>query len=117
MSKIINLPSGATATLRDPKTLKHKDRVKVYSGVDVNNVTAEMSYTITTNLIALLVEEWTLELLPPHVKIDSIGELEIGDYDALAVEANEALPVLFPALASTPANEADPKAPTESSND
>ena len=117
MSKTIQLPSGATATLRDPKELKHKDRLRVYKGVDINAVSIETSYIITSNLISVLVTEWTLELLPPSVRADSIGDLEIADYDALAKEANDVMPLLFPQLAQTPENEADPKAPTDSSND
>lgn len=110
MSRIINLPSGETATLRDPKTLKQKDRAKLYSVEADGSVAAGMA--MMSNLIAILVEEWSFDLIPPSVKVDSLGELSIADYDTLMDAANEAMPVLFPQLSQTEVSEADPKAPT-----
>lgn len=115
MSKIINLPSGATATLRDPRSLKHKDRRQIIGGVSVEK-TVSNGYELIDNMIAVLVEEWSLDLLPPSVKMDSLGELSIPDYDALQKEAEEAMGALFPQLAKTDQTEADPKATTGSSN-
>jgi len=51
-----------------------------------------------------------------EIKADSIDELEIADYDALVEHTKEAQKALFPNLADTPENEADPKAPSENSN-
>lgn len=114
MSKIINLPSGATATIRDPRSLKQKDRQKVLVSVNAeNNVAAAVSFT--DSAISILVEEWSFDLLPPAVKIDSLGELSIADYDALAEAANEGIQFLFPQLRQTAESEADPKATTENS--
>ena len=45
-----------------------------------------------------------------------MDELEIADYDALVEHTKEAQKALFPNLADTPENEADPKALTENSN-
>ena len=108
MSKIVNLPSGATATLRDPKSLKQKDRARLYvtdsNGSDIANGVAVMN-----NLIAVLIEEWSFDLVPPSVKIDSLGELSIGDYDALQEHAEAAMPLLFPKLQDS--TDSDPKAP------
>jgi hypothetical protein len=114
MSKIINLPSGATATIRDPRTLKQKDRQKVLVSVNAdNNVAAAVSFT--DSAIAILVEEWSFDLIPPNVKIESLGELSIADYDALADAANEGIQFLFPQLRQTAETEADPKATTANS--
>jgi hypothetical protein len=114
MSKIINLPSGATATIRDPRTLKQKDRQKVLVSVNAeNNVAAAVSFT--DSAIAILVEEWSFDLIPPAVKIESLGELTIADYDALAEAANEGIQFLFPQLRATAETEADPKATTANS--
>lgn len=109
MSKTISLPSGATATLRDPQTFKQKDRRKLYASMDGTS-TVENGVNMFDNLIALLVEEWTLDLVPPTIKIDSLGELSIADYDALQAEAKDAMTVLFPQLQE---QSDDPKAPTD----
>ena len=114
MSRIINLPSGNTATLRDPKTLKQKDRAKLYEEDVDGSVKSGMA--MMGRLISVLVEEWSFDLLLPSIKLEMLGELSIADYDALTEEAEGAMSVLFPALAKTEAAEADPKAPTAKSN-
>jgi hypothetical protein len=55
-------------------------------------------------------------LVIPSVKIDTLGELEMRDYDALVDATKEAQSYLFPSLAETTENENDPKAITENSN-
>lgn len=109
MSKIVNLPSGATVTLRDPRELKQKDRAKLYVKSDEDSVAGGLA--VINNLMAILIEEWSFDLIPPSVKIDSLGELSIADFDALQAEAEKAMPVLFPNLADKA--DADPKAPTK----
>jgi hypothetical protein len=47
-------------------------------------------------LLSLLIEEWSLDLLPPSVRPDSLGELDLADYDALSVEGEKAMAVLYP---------------------
>ena len=111
MSKLVTLPSGATATMRDPKTLKQKDRAAIYADAS-NESTIKSGMTIMDRLIGVLVEEWSFDLIPPNVKIESLGELEIPDYDALQQIAEDAMPLLWPKLAQTLETEADPKAPT-----
>jgi hypothetical protein len=112
MSKEIKLPSGATAVLRDPATLKQKDRMKVYRNADASeSVTNGM--TLLDNFIAVMVEEWSFDLLPPSVKPESLGELSILDYDTLRIEVEKNLPALFPSLSKTVENVDDPKVPTE----
>jgi hypothetical protein len=115
MSKIINLPSGATATLRDPRTLKQKDRQKVLLSINSESSNVATAVSFTDSAIAVLIEEWSFDLIPPAVKVESLGELSIADYDALAEAANEAIQFLFPQLRQTAETEADPKATTANS--
>jgi len=112
MSKKITLPSGATVTLRDASTFKQKDRAKLY-GVSTGDGSISDGMSMMSNLIAILIEDWSLDLIIPSVKIDSLGELTIADYDALIEEAEEVMPALFPKLNKSVEAEADPKALTE----
>jgi hypothetical protein len=114
MSKKITLPSGATVTLRDPKTLKQKDRKKIYVDGDV---TIKTGLAMMENIIAALIEEWSFELTLPSISLDSLGELELEDYDVLETHAKEVMPVLFPALNRSKENEEDPKVVTDNSSD
>ena len=94
MSKTIILPSGASVTLRDPKTLKAKDRKRVYELA--NDDTGIVQFvTMTEATIAVLVESWTLDLILPNIAFNSIGELSLEDYDHLMAEAKEAQDILF----------------------
>lgn len=117
MSKSITLPSGNTVTLRDPKTLKHKDRRKVLEqgGKHDNQVMASLS--MIDGIIAILVESWSLDLIIPSVHIDSLGELSMPDYDALAEEANKVQEILFPAVSRTTESERDENSPFAKSSD
>ena len=117
MSNTIKLPSGATATLRDPKTLKHKDRLLMFKGVTDDLSATERGMKTQDNMIAILVEDWTLDLILPSIKIETLGELDIPDYDALAQATENLLPALYPRLQSSPETETDPKATTAHSND
>jgi len=112
MSKTITLPSGATVKLRDPKTLKQKDRVKVYSGTDATESVTN-GLTLLDNFMSVMIEDWSFDLLPPNIKIDSLGELDIADYDALRIEVEKDLPALFPSLTKNEATVDDPKVLTD----
>jgi hypothetical protein len=86
MSKIINLPSGNTATIKDPRSLKQKDRKRTI--VETNGgATLASGMAMMDNLIAVLVEEWSFDLIIPSIKIESLDELATADYDALQEEA------------------------------
>jgi hypothetical protein len=114
MSNTITLPSGATVTLRDPKSLKHKDRKTIYVDGDL---TTRTSIDMMERIIAVMVQDWSYDLLIPSVKLDSLGELDIPDYDALQDKVQDLLPSMFPQLARTDEGEANPKATGENSND
>jgi len=113
--KIVTLPSGHTATLHDPKGLKVKDRKKIFAGADGLEGIAQVM-ALTDGIISCLVKEWSFDLIPPSVRIESLGELSLADYDTLIEAASEAQEALFPSLNKTLESEADPKADTANSN-
>lgn len=117
MAKVITLPSGNTVTLRDAKEFKQKDRVKIYEGTATNDLeTISGGLAMVDRILGVLIEEWSFDLIPPSIKIESLGELSIPDYDRLSDEAQNALTTLFPQLRETDATvESDPKATTENS--
>ena len=118
MSKTISLPSGNTVTLRDAKEFKQKDRAKIYDGAATDQLeTLSGGMALIDRILSVLIEEWSFDLIPPGIKIDSLGELSIPDYDRLTDEAQSALSSLFPQLKETDstAGDADPKAITENS--
>jgi hypothetical protein len=116
MSKKITLPSGATVTLKDPQNLRVKDRKRVLKSAETEGGDLSRALALGDALIAMLVEDWSFDLLIPAVKIDNLDELEMKDYDALVEETKDAQKYLFPNLADTDENEADPKALTADSN-
>jgi hypothetical protein len=64
----------------------------------------------------MLIEKWSLDLPIPDKDIESLGELEMRDYDFLVEETKEMQKYLFPSLNDSVENEADPKANTADSN-
>lgn len=117
MTKKITLPSGNFAMLRDPATLKHKDRRKVLEqgGKHENQIMASLS--MVDGVIAILVESWSFDLIVPSIHLESLGELSMADYDALAEEANKIQDFLFPNVAKTPESESNQDSPFAKSND
>lgn len=116
MSSKITLPSGATVTLKDPRLLRVKDRKRVLKTADVEGGDLTRALALGDALIAMLIEDWSLDLLIPALKIDNLDELEMADYDALVEATKDAQKFLFPSLGETVENEQDPKAPTDNSN-
>ena len=111
MAKVITLPSGNTVTLRDPKTLRVKDRTKVFEAA-ANDEGALAALSMTNGLIAVMVQEWSFDLIIPSVSIKSLQELEIPDYDKIAIEVNKAQSILFPDFT----NDEDTDSPKDSLN-
>ena len=116
MSKEITLPSGVTVTLKDPASLRVKDRKRVLKTADVEGGDLTRALALGDALIAMLIEDWSLDLLVPALKIDNLDELEMKDYDALVEATKDAQKFLFPSLGESVENEQDPKAPTDNSN-
>lgn len=114
--KRIELTSGAWAIFRDPNTLRVKDRKKVLKSASKEEGLLQ-AMSIVDGLIAILVKEWSFEMPIPSIKIQSLEELTMPDYDALAEEAGKAQEILFPRLANTKENEADTDSPFGNSND
>jgi hypothetical protein len=51
------------------------------------------------------------------VRINSLDELQMPDYDVMAEEAGKAQKMLFPQLGKSPESERDVDSPFENSND
>lgn len=117
MSKKVTLPTGATVTLKDPSSLRVKDRKKVMRTADqTEGGDLSKALALGDALLAMLIEEWSFDLLIPSLKIESLDELEMKDYDYLVEQTKDAQKELFPTLSSSDQNESDPKAPTANSN-
>lgn len=118
-NKTIVLPSGATVDIRDAATIKQGDRRKVYAVInpELGSTDLKAGMQVIDAVMAVMIESWSLDLLPPSVKLGSLDELSLADYDRLQEEATEYMKVLFPALSKTVETEADPKVLTESFSD
>jgi len=116
-TKETKLPvSGAKVVLRDPKSLKQKDRKKIYAntaGIDEGIMTA---LSLTDGILAIMVESWELDLPLPSIRISSLDELDIADYDHLTDLSKEFQKAIFPSLADTPENAEDADSPFGGSN-
>jgi len=117
MQTNITLPSGATVKLKDPALLRVKDRKKVMKAGDSETGELGKALALGDAIIAMLVEEWSFDLIIPSVKTESLDELEVTDYDALVEATTPAQKILFPSLGKNDVNEADPKAITANSKD
>ena len=113
----IKLPSGAEVVLRDPSTLRVKDRKKIFANASNAKEGIMQALSLTDGLIAVLVESWTLDLIIPSIRISSIDEMEMADYDALTDATKAAQKILFPQTAQTDESEKDPESPFGDSND
>ena len=117
-SKTIKLPkSGATVVLKDPETLRTKDRKAIYKNASKEDEGIMQALSFSDGLIAILIESWTLDLMLPSIKINVLDELEIADYDFLTEETKEAQKILFPKTGQTEETEKDPESPFANSND
>lgn len=114
--KKITLPSGATVTLRDPSELKIKDRKKVIKASEVEGGTLSQASAMGEALLAIMVEDWSFDLIIPSVRIETLEELSPKDYDALVKETSDASSFLFPKLADTDENAKDADSPLDNSN-
>lgn len=116
MSNKITLPSGATVNLKDPKMLRVKDRKAILKSSEVEGGDLTRAMALGDALVAIMIEDWSFDLPIPSLKIDSLGELEMRDYDSLVEQTKEAQNYLFPSLTDTTENETNPKAIGENSN-
>lgn len=108
--------SGAKVVLRDPKALKQKDRKKIYAntqGVDEGIMTA---LSLTDGILAIMVESWELDLPIPAIKITSLDELDIADYDHLTELSKDFQKAIFPSLVENAETEKDSDSPFGDSN-
>lgn len=114
--KTVTLPkSKATVVLRDPETLRVKDRKKIYFNASQQDEGIMQALSFTDGLIAVLIESWTLDLVIPSVKVSVLDELEMADYDFLVEATKSAQEVLFPKLTQTEETEKDSESPFDNS--
>jgi hypothetical protein len=116
-SKTVKLPSGAEVVLKDPKTLRVRDRKKVFEQASNAKEGIMQALSLSDGLLAILIESWTLDLIIPSVRIDSIDEMEMADYDYLTEQTKDAQKVLFPSLSQTDETEKNPESPFGNSKD
>ena len=118
MSKEVTLPSGAKVVLKDPSTLRVKDRKNVMRSAD-NAVGGDLTKALALGdaLIAMLVESWSFDLIPPSIKLESLDELTMADYDALTDHTKEAQKVLFTQTQENDESAKDTESPFADSND
>ena len=117
MANKISLPSGATVTLKDPSTLKIRDRKKIIKASESESGEMSKAVALGDAILAMMIEDWSFDLLIPSIKIDSIDDLEPADYDALVKATEDASTYLFPKLQDTDENKADPTSPLDNSKD
>jgi hypothetical protein len=115
--RIVTLPSGATVTIRDPKELRVKDRKKIYANAAKADEGIMQALSLTDGLLAVLIKEWSFDLIIPSIRITTLEELEMADYDFLTEETKDAQKILFPNLSKTDETEKDPESPFDNSND
>jgi len=116
MANKITLPSGATVTLRDPLSIKYKDRKRVVRASESETGELSKALALGDALIAVMIEDWSFDLMIPSVKIESLDELTPSDYDALVKATQEASEYLFPRVQDTDENKADADSPLDNSN-
>ena len=116
-TKEIKLPvSGAKVVLRDPKSLKQKDRKKIYANTQGVNEGIMTALSLTDGILAIMIDSWELDLPLPAIKITSLDELDIADYDFLTDLSKDFQKAIFPSLADTPENAKDADSPFGGSN-
>lgn len=116
-STTVKLPSGAEVVLRDPSTLRVKDRRKIFANASNAKEGIMQALSLTDGLIAVLVESWTLDLIIPSIRISSIDEMEMADYDALTEHTKAAQKILFPQTQESPESAKDTESPFGDFND
>ena len=114
MSKVITLPSGATVKMRDPATLLKKDRDKVLEIASEQETASMQAVAMIDGLVAVSVVEWSFDLIPPSIRLASLGELTPRDFQVLSNEAMKAQDYLFPDMETD--NPDNPKVDTANSN-
>lgn len=124
----IDLPSGAWADLLTPDKLKakhHRTAIRAVSNVE-NTRQGGMAVDMLDGALAIVVQDWDVpgedgQILPiPSVDFDSIGEMEVEDYEALL--AHPFVTQIVKRLQElrgekvTPDDHDDPSSPSEPSN-
>jgi hypothetical protein len=108
-NKVIKVPSGQSVTLKDLNSFKHKDRKKILSSLGDGEISVGAGIKLLDGMISALIEGWTFELSIPSVDPNSLDELSIEDYDAIAKEAEQVQAKLFPRFSTDSGDQNSPK--------
>lgn len=114
-SKKIDLTNGNWVVLKDPNSLKVKDRKKIFKNMQGQEGLMQ-AISLMDGIVSVIIEEWSFELPIPAIKISSIDELSINDYHIIQKEMEKIQQVLFPAITETPESQADDNSPFDKSN-
>lgn len=115
MGKLIKLPSGATAMIKDSAEILVKDRKRVLQTAEVQGE-INRALAIGDALIAMMVTQWSYDLKLPTDDITVLDELPMSDYDAFISESETLQKAIFPSLANSVENETNPKVIIADSN-
>ena len=64
----------------------------------------------------MMISEWSFDLLPPSVRLESLDDLEIPDYDKLAELIQDVTKILYPRLSETEETKKDVESPFDGLN-
>lgn len=115
-SKTVTLPSGNTVVIKDPRTLLVRERKQVLAFADHESKVA-MATGMQDGLIAVMIDSWSFDFIPPIISIESLENLSPADYEMLLELCMPAQEALFPSISKKAADLNDPKATTGNSND
>lgn len=109
----VELAGGAWADLRDPASLRNRDRKALLLPLDaVTGGDIAKGLALIDELLATLVTAWSFDLPLPSVDRGSLDELTCADADRLTKAAEAARAALFPDFDPSP----DRSSPTSPSS-
>jgi hypothetical protein len=123
--RVITLPSGYRVVLRGTRSVRNRDRSRLFAGVDFEAARMEAGFTVLANITSVLVVAWdvrdfddaTGEPVGPVLPIpsatteDVLGLLSLEDASVLDGVAQSVQKLLMPNFEPSP----DPASPTQPS--
>lgn len=117
-NRTVELPSGATAVLRDPLTVTNRERKPILRALAANGASDPLGNLDTADIIVrVMVESWSYpgKGIPSSLPAEScLDEIPAIDADRLRVAVMEPESSMFLDVSGNPA---DPKAPRAGSGD
>lgn len=121
----IPLPSGGVVVLRDPKTLRSREKRLIdlaFADAGIGErPNASAGLVGRHELAKYMIVSWVLPYKPgapvPSEDPDALDDLEIPDYDAIVTAVMPSLLLLYGNRAKTPDDSGTPGSPTAPSGD